>query len=42
MPRMGGEPMTDPLAAFGTMPTTLHEKTGRTLAEWLRTAYDRG
>jgi hypothetical protein len=26
--------MSDPLAAFGTMPTTLHEKTGRTLAEW--------
>jgi hypothetical protein len=26
--------MTDPLAAFGTMPQTLHEKTGRTLDEW--------
>jgi hypothetical protein len=26
--------MTDPLAPFGTMPTTLHEKTGKTLAEW--------
>ena len=26
--------MTDPLAAFGTMPQTLHAKTGRTLAEW--------
>ena len=29
--------MTDPLAAFGTMPTTLHEKTGRTLDEWQAT-----
>ena len=29
--------MTDPLAAFGTMPTTLHEKTGRTLEEWQST-----
>jgi hypothetical protein len=29
--------MTDPLAPFGTMPTTLHEKTGRTLAEWQAT-----
>ncbi len=26
--------MTDQLAAFGTMPTTLHEKTGKTLDEW--------
>lgn len=26
--------MTDPLAAFGTMPTTLQEKTGRSLEEW--------
>lgn len=26
--------MTDPLAAFGTMPATLEEKTGRSLAEW--------
>ena len=26
--------MTDPLAPFGTMPATLHEKTGRTLEEW--------
>ena len=37
--------MTDPLAAFGTMPTTLHEKTGRTLAEWqaiVRGLWDRG
>jgi predicted transport protein len=29
--------MTDPLAAFGTMPTTLQEKTGRSLAEWQAT-----
>ena len=29
--------MTDPLAAFGTMPTTLEEKTGRSLAEWQAT-----
>ena len=29
--------MTDPLAAFGTMPTTLHEKTGRSLEEWQAT-----
>lgn len=29
--------MTDPLAPFGTMPTTLHEKTGRTLEEWQAT-----
>jgi Domain of unknown function (DUF5655)/Domain of unknown function (DUF4287) len=26
--------MTDPLAAWGTMPTTLHEKTGKTVEEW--------
>ena len=26
--------MTDPLAAFGTMPTTLEEKTGHSLDEW--------
>jgi hypothetical protein len=29
--------MTDPLAAFGTMPQTLEEKTGRSLAEWQAT-----
>lgn len=29
--------MTDPLAAFGTMPATLQEKTGRSLAEWQET-----
>lgn len=29
--------MTDPLAAFGTMPETLQEKTGRSLAEWQET-----
>jgi hypothetical protein len=29
--------MTDPLAAFGTMPKTLEEKTGRSLAEWQAT-----
>ena len=29
--------MTDPLGAFGTMPTTLHEKTGKTLEEWQAT-----
>ena len=34
--------MTDPLAAFGTMPTTLHEKTGRTLAEWQANVRDLG
>lgn len=26
--------MTDPLAAFGSMPQTLQEKTGRSLEEW--------
>lgn len=26
--------MTDPLAPFGTMPTTLEEKTGRSIHEW--------
>lgn len=26
--------MTDPVAAFGSMPQTLEAKTGRTLAEW--------
>jgi hypothetical protein len=26
--------MTDRLASFGTMPQTLHQKTGRTLEEW--------
>lgn len=34
--------MTDPLAPFGTMPTTLHEKTGRTLTEWQATVRDLG
>lgn len=34
--------MTDPIAAFGTMPTTLHEKTGRTLAEWQATVRSLG
>ena len=29
--------MTDPLAAFGTMPQTLEEKTGRSLADWQAT-----
>ena len=29
--------MTDPLAAFGTMPATLEEKTGRSLADWQAT-----
>lgn len=29
--------MTDPLAAFGTMPATLQEKTGRSLEEWQAT-----
>ena len=29
--------MTDPLAPFGTMPQTLEEKTGRTLADWQAT-----
>jgi predicted transport protein len=29
--------MTDPLAAFGTMPDTLEEKTGRSLEEWQAT-----
>jgi hypothetical protein len=29
--------MTDPLAAFGTMPATLGEKTGRSLTEWQAT-----
>ena len=29
--------MTDPLAAFGTMPATLQEKTGRSLEEWQTT-----
>jgi hypothetical protein len=29
--------MTDPLAAFGTMPATLEEKTGRSIAEWQAT-----
>ena len=29
--------MTDPLAAFGTMPQTLEAKTGRSLAEWQTT-----
>jgi predicted transport protein len=29
--------MTDPLAAFGPMPQTLEEKTGRSLAEWQAT-----
>jgi predicted transport protein len=29
--------MTDPLAAFGSMPQTLHEKTGRSLEEWQAT-----
>ena len=29
--------MTDPLAAFGTMPVTLEEKTGRSLEEWQAT-----
>ena len=29
--------MTDPLAPFGTMPTTLHEKTGRTIEDWQAT-----
>lgn len=26
--------MSDPLAPFGSMPATLHEKTGRSLEEW--------
>jgi hypothetical protein len=34
--------MTDPLAAFGTMPQTLEEKTGRTLAEWQSVVRDLG
>ena len=29
--------MTDPLAAFGTMPQTLEEKTGRSLTDWQAT-----
>ncbi len=29
--------MTDPLAPFGTMPQTLEEKTGRSLADWQAT-----
>ena len=29
--------MTDPLAPFGTMPKTIEEKTGRSMAEWQAT-----
>ena len=34
--------MTDPLAPFGTMPQTLEEKTGRSLAEWQATVRSLG
>ena len=34
--------MTDPLAPFGTMPQTLEEKTGRSLADWQSTVKSLG